>query len=74
MRKALKIYRITVSCPVFLPNYKFRKYYQKTLEKQGINFSNSALFHMNTGVSLKTFAKFALLGNCFSDRFAEVKT
>ena len=41
--------------PVFLPKWKFCQYQLKTIEKQKLNFPRSALFHMETRVSLKYF-------------------
>ena len=42
-------------CQIFLPKSKFCQHQQKTLEKQKLNFSRSALFHMKTRVYLKCF-------------------
>ena len=42
-------------CQVFLPKSKFSYHQQKNFEKQKLNFSSSALFHMKASVSLKCF-------------------
>ena len=44
-------------CPVFLPKTKFCQYSQKTFSKQNLNFSRSALFHMQIRVFLKYFVR-----------------
>ena len=53
LKKVSKIHRMIPQCAVFLP--KFSQSQQKTLEKQKLNLSHSALFQATTRVSLKYF-------------------
>ena len=52
-----QIYGSITYCPVFLPKTKFCQYSQKTFSKQNLNFSRSALFHMQIRVFLKYFVR-----------------
>ena len=62
MRKVSNTHRMIAQCPVSLPNGKFCQYWQKTLEKQKLNFSRCALFHVNTRVSFKHFVSYSRIG------------
>ena len=55
IKKILKLRKIIGYCSVILPKYIFFQYWQKTPEKQKLNFSRSALFHMKTRNCLKHF-------------------
>ena len=50
-----KPHRRIAQCPAFLLKRKFCQYQQKTVEKQKLNFSGSALFHIENRVSLTYF-------------------
>ena len=58
IRKISKRHRFIAQCSVFHPNSKLCQYQQKNIEKQKLNFSHSALFHMKTRVCLKYFVHY----------------
>ena len=51
--KISKLHRMIAQCPIPLPKWKFCQYQQKTLKKQKLNLSLSALFHMKTRICIK---------------------
>ena len=61
IRKVSKPHRMIAQCPVPLPKRNFCQYQQKALEKEKLNFSDCALFHMKTRVSLKYFVSYCRL-------------
>ena len=49
--RSQKSYCTVALCPALLPKWQFCQYYRKTAEKQKLNFSCKALFHMKIRVS-----------------------
>ena len=60
IRKLPKPDRLIAQRPFSPPKRKICQYYQKTLEKQNLNLSRCALFHMKTRVSVKYFVSHCL--------------
>ena len=63
VRELSKPHRMIAQCPVPpspSPKPKLCQYQQKTLQKQKLNSSYCALFHMKTRVSLKNYVRYCL--------------